>query len=135
MTSKLELAVIAAAIACGLLIIERGHHIVVDVPTRAERSALAAAAACPDNDTMPYPASCLAFLKGNRVSEVGRRRGAETALVAQLVVVKPIDGPPPPGTACPVTDNAPYSASCIAFLSGWFWQPHASDNAAAVRPR
>ena len=55
MASKLDLAAIVAA-ACGMLSIEHGNHIFTDVPTRTERSALPAAADCPDNDNMPYPA-------------------------------------------------------------------------------
>ena len=58
MASKLELAAIVAA-ACGMLSIEHGNHIFTDVSTRTERSPLAAAD-CPDNDSLPYPASCLA---------------------------------------------------------------------------
>ncbi len=35
------------------------------------RASLARAAACPDNDTMPYNASCIAFLQGAPSSRLG----------------------------------------------------------------
>jgi len=29
------------------------------------------------------------------------------------------------GPACPSNnENAPYSADCLRFMSGWFWQPN-----------
>jgi hypothetical protein len=56
--SKLDLAVIVAAILGGALWIEHGHRIVIDTPTRVEL----ASPACPDNDNVPYSASCIRFL-------------------------------------------------------------------------
>ncbi len=123
MASKLDLAAIVAAV-CGMLSIEHGNHIFTDVPTRTERSALAAAADCPDNDNMPYPASCLIFLEGKLASEVRRRRVAERGAVAQPAAS--------PGVECPAKDAVPYSASCIAFLTDRFWQPNTSERAASV---
>ena len=68
--SKLDLAAIVAAV-CGMLSIEHGNHIFTDAPTRTERSALPAAADCPDNDNMPYSGE-LPYIFG----EKARIRGA-----------------------------------------------------------
>jgi len=130
MASKLDLAAIVAAV-CGMLSIEHGNHIFTDVPTRTERSALAAAADCPDNDNMPYPASCLIFLEGKLASEVRRRRAAERGAVAQPAAVKQ-DESLSPGVECPAEDTVPYSASCTAFLAGRLWQSNTSESAASV---
>ena len=33
-----------------------------------------------------------------------------------------------PGPACPANnENVPYSADCIRFMSGWFWQANATE--------
>jgi hypothetical protein len=60
MASKLDLAVALAAVSIGVICIERAHRTVIEPPAPAQ--AAAPAAACPDNDTAPYSASCLAFL-------------------------------------------------------------------------
>src|SRR3979411_3516372 len=112
MASKLDLAAIGAA-ACWMLSVEHGHPIFTDVPTRTERSALAAAADCPDNDNMPYSASCLIFLEGKLESEVRRRGAAERGAVAQPAAVKQ-DESISPGEECPAQDHAPYTASCMS---------------------
>jgi len=36
-----------------------------------------------------------------------------------------------PEAECPAKDTVPYSASCIAFLTGWFWQPNNTSESAA----
>jgi hypothetical protein len=56
--SKFDLALIVIAVVGGALWIEHGHRIVIDAPTRAEP----ASPACPDNDNVPYSASCIRFL-------------------------------------------------------------------------
>ena len=58
--SKLDLAVIVTAILGGALWIQHGHRIVIDAPTRSELAA--SQPACPDNDNVPYSASCIRFL-------------------------------------------------------------------------
>jgi hypothetical protein len=35
-----------------------------------------------------------------------------------------------PEAECPAKDTVPYSASCIAFLTGWFWQPNNTSESA-----
>ena len=101
---KLDLAVILVAVAGGALWIERGHHVVIEAPA-AKASSPAAAAACPDNDTLPYSARCLDFLN---VPKEPVPRLQVTAVLA----------PPAPPAPCPDNDRVPYSASCIAFLKG-----------------
>jgi hypothetical protein len=128
MASKLDLAAIVAA-ACAMLSIEHGNYIFTDVPARTERSALAAAE-CPDNDNMPYPASCLIFLEGKPASEVRHRSAAGRGAVARPAAVKQ-DESISPDAECPAKDTVPYSASCIAFLTGWFWQPDNTSESAA----
>src|SRR5215470_412940 len=73
MPSKLDLAAILAAVACGVLVIEHGHQIFTDAPAGMDRPDLAVAA-CPDNDNMPYPASCLSFLQGEPALQIRRGR-------------------------------------------------------------
>ena len=130
MASKLDLAAIVAA-ACGMLSIEHGNHIFTDVPVRTERSAPEAAADCSDNDNMPYTANCLIFLEGKLASEVPRPRAAERGALAQSAAVKQ-DEWISTGVDCPANDTVPYSASCIAFLTGRLWQPNTSESAASV---
>lgn len=62
--SKLGLAVIVGAALGTAFWIEQGHRIVIDAPAPADVTSLARAASCPDNDTVPYSASCIAFLQG-----------------------------------------------------------------------
>jgi hypothetical protein len=64
--SKLGLAVIVVAVVGGALWVEHGHRIDIEAPPPADVASLARAAACPDNDTMPYSASCIAFLEVRR---------------------------------------------------------------------
>ena len=68
MISKLDLAVIVASIAGTLVWMEHAHRIVTDAPTPAERDALAAAAACPDNENVPYSKTCIDFMQGGNVA-------------------------------------------------------------------
>jgi hypothetical protein len=132
MGAKLDLAIIVA-VACGVLGVEYGNNTVLDVPTDTDKTALAAAAECPDNDSMPYPPSCLIFMQGKLASDIGRKPAAQKNIVAHLAAVKQ-ELSLSPGPECPVNDTMPYGARCIAFLTGWFWQPNAAESAvAAVR--
>lgn len=62
--SKLDLAVIVASVVGATLWIEHRHRIVIETPEPAQFASPAPAAACPDNDTVPYSARCIAFLQG-----------------------------------------------------------------------
>jgi hypothetical protein len=68
LVSKFDLAVIVAAVADGALWIEHRHHVVIDAPSSAELAARAPAAACPDNDNVPYSAGCIVFLGSSYLS-------------------------------------------------------------------
>ena len=61
--SKLDLAIIAAAIFGGAILIEGGHRVVIDAPAQAD-TVMRMPAACPHNDNVPYSAACIAFLEG-----------------------------------------------------------------------
>ena len=101
----LDLVIVVVALAGGALWIERGHRVVVDAPAAAELQTPTAAAACPENDTLPYDSRCLEFL--NVPTEVSPR--------VRVVVRAKQEVQPEP---CPDSDKVPYSASCIAFLKG-----------------
>jgi len=122
---KLVRVAIAASIAGAVLWIEHGHRTVTDAPTPTELDVLAAARVCPDNENMPYTANCLAFLQGSAPAETeGRPHAAERAAAAQPPAAKDakstsVTAP----AACADTDTVPYTASCIAFMTGWFWRP------------
>lgn len=99
---KLAVAIVLA-LTGGALLIEHGHRVVIDAPVAAELQTQAAAAPCPDNDTVPYDSRCLEYLNVP----------AQPAARPRLVVTRG-DAQP----ACPDNDKVPYSASCIAFLKG-----------------
>jgi hypothetical protein len=98
---KLDLVLAVAALIGGALWIEQGHRIVIEAPAAPATSQ--AAAICPDNDTVPYSASCLDYLK---VAEPVSR-----------LQVRMTDAPAAPAP-CPDNDKQPYSASCLAYLKG-----------------
>jgi len=95
------LIVAVAVFAGGVLWIEHGRGVVIEGPAAAELS-MSAAAPCPDNDTTPYDAHCLEYLK------VPGQPAPRPQVPVSLVVPAP----------CPDNDKVPYSASCIAFLKG-----------------
>jgi hypothetical protein len=122
---KLSRAVIVGAIAAAALWIEHAHRIVTDAPTPSELDALAAARACPDNENMPYTASCLAFLQGSAASQTGASKAAERAAAAPPSTPRDVGSTSVAApAACADTDTVPYTANCIAFMTGWFWRPN-----------
>lgn len=62
--SKLSLTMIVGALVSTALWIEHGHRVVIEAPAPEDVTSLARAASCPDNDNVPYSASCIAFLQG-----------------------------------------------------------------------
>jgi hypothetical protein len=110
-------------VAAGTLWIEHGHRISIAAPTAAEAPA---ASACPDNDSVPFSADCIAFIDG----------GASAAARTPVSAMTSASAAPPTARlyaevhapACPLSnENSPYSARCIKFLSGWYWQPNPAD--------
>jgi len=122
---KLDGVVIFAAIAGVALWIEHGHRTVTDAPTPAQLEAHAAASACPDNENKPYTASCIAFLEGSAASAPHwRPAAANSASAKQVATPKNIELTAVAARpACADNDTMPYSANCIAFMTGWFWRP------------
>jgi hypothetical protein len=102
---KLDLAIVLVALAGGTLLIEQNHRVVIDAPAAAEVQSLAAAAACPANDTTPYDAHCLDYLN------VPAQAAPRLQVVAAARDV-------PEAAPCPDNDRVPYSQSCIAYLKG-----------------
>jgi hypothetical protein len=80
--SKLDLAVIVVAVVGAVLWIEHGHRIVIDAPPHTDLASLAPAAACPDNDTVPYSAGCIAFLEGGSATHFQWRANAAAGAAA-----------------------------------------------------
>jgi hypothetical protein len=76
LVSKFDLAVIVAAIAGGVLLIEHRHHVVIDAPASAELATRAPPAACPDNDNVPYSAGCIVFLGSGYLSRMNWQANA-----------------------------------------------------------
>jgi hypothetical protein len=113
--SKFDLAIVVC-VAAGMLWIEHGHRISIATPMAAE---MRAASACPDNDSVPFSADCIAFIDG------GASAAARTRMsVAASAPTNSPDTPCPPSN-----ENSPYSARCIKFLSGWYWQPNPANRA------
>jgi hypothetical protein len=111
---KLDLAV-AALVAAALLWIEHDHRIFIGTPASAEAAARASAV-CPESDSAPFSADCIAFIDGGALPDSHARTttGASPAAHVRAALQS---------SACPPSnENAPYSADCIAFLSGWYWQ-------------
>jgi hypothetical protein len=109
---------VAAAVAVAMLWIEHGHRVSIISPARVEA---AAATACPDDDSVPFSADCIAFIHGASLAARSKVNLGETASAAPPDTQGRAD---PQGPACPASnESAPYSARCLKFLSGWFWQP------------
>jgi hypothetical protein len=117
--SKLDLAA-AAALALALVGVEHDHRIIIGTPAAAEVAAKAKPI-CPDSDAVPFGADCLSFIGANTPAVAAAPNAVRRALaISPNTDERPaLHDPPCP----PSNENAPYSASCIRFLSGWYWQP------------
>jgi hypothetical protein len=125
--SRLDWAVVLA-IAAGLLWIEHQNRITIATPAAAEMVP-PAASVCPKSDIAPYSAACLAFFEGAQASGLitpaHAAWNAPAAPAASTAAQRRADARTPP---CPLSnENAPYSAKCIKFLSGWFWHPYPTE--------
>jgi type II secretory pathway component PulL len=117
--SRLDLVVVAA-VACGVIWIEHEHR--VNVMPTAEEAAVSEASACPDNDSIPFSADCIAFIRGGVSPAV--RAWAGAAITASAASPDTQAHAELHAPACPPSnENGPYSARCLRFLSGWFWHP------------
>ena len=123
--AKLDFAIVAVLVAGCAAWIEQGHHVVIDAPTPSE---LAAASACPGNDSVPYGANCIQFLTGT-----GWPARADSASESRSV--RPVEvNAPAAASPCPDTDNVPYTESCLAYMQGattlgMRWRLRAPDTA------
>jgi hypothetical protein len=117
LVSKVDVALIAA-LALGAVLIENGHRVAIVAPEPFERAAQPPAAACPDNDKVPYSAECLKFMKGATELGMRWRIKAEPLTVPQTNRLVPPERPLTSASACPMNDSVPYSSRCIAFLNG-----------------
>jgi len=112
--SKLDLAIVVVLVAGCAFWIERGQRVVIDAPTQSELAAAAvAAAACPDNDSLPYSMDCILFMSGTK----WRSNPAETA-AANSQPASAAVSPPAASAPCPERDTVPYSDACLAYLQG-----------------
>lgn len=69
--AKLDLVVVVAALAGGLLWIEHANRIKIEMPAEIAPQA-ARAAACPENESVPFSADCMLFIQGGVRSDVRR---------------------------------------------------------------
>jgi hypothetical protein len=128
--SKLDLAVMAL-IAGVLLWIEHENRIVIATPAAAE-AAPPGASVCPESDSVPFSPDCLAFIEGR------------TAFAVRALPIKATASDDAPAESAgahqhrelntaapcpPSNENAPYSARCMSFLSGWYWHQNLTKRA------
>jgi hypothetical protein len=122
---RFDRTVIVGAVLAAVVWIEHGHRIDIGTPSAAAFSA-ALAARCPDNENVPYSSDCIVFMQGETGSDVRPRAivprsvsGTASQVVASMQ--------PPNGWCPPHNENAPYSANCLQFLSGWYWHANAGE--------
>jgi hypothetical protein len=108
--AKLDLAIVAVLAAGCFVWIEQGHRVVIDAPTPSE---LAAAPACPGNDSVPYDENCIRFMTGSGWPARADGGASESKSVRPVEV-----GPPAGASPCPATDSVPYPEACLAYLQG-----------------
>jgi hypothetical protein len=96
---------------------EHAHRVDIAVP--ADASMAAVGTGCSDRDNVPYGATCLAFLGvHDHIGAAGVLGGLPSTDSREQNEVIPMGSP----AVCPDSDNRPYTASCIQFMSGWFWR-------------
>jgi hypothetical protein len=120
---------IAAAIAAAMIWVEHGHR--VDIVTSSPPEVAGRAAACPENESVPHSADCFMFIQGGIAPDARSRLNASGLNASESVREVSLDAPghEPPRPPCPPNnENVPYSASCLRFMSGWFWQANPTAN-------
>jgi hypothetical protein len=128
--SKLDLAIMAV-IAGVLLWIEHENRIVVATPAAAE-AAPPGASVCPESDSVPFSPDCLAFIEGHPAFAVRalsvKATATDDAPAASSGAQQRTESTA--AAPCPTSnENAPYSARCLSFLSGWYWHPNLTKRA------
>jgi hypothetical protein len=78
--SRIDLLIIAAA-AGGVLWIEHANRIRIETSTPAEIAQLTTAV-CPENESVPFSADCMALIQGGVGSDVRRRLNAADGALA-----------------------------------------------------
>ena len=120
---KLDLAA-AAAVALALLWVEHEHRIIIGTPAAAEVTPKAPSV-CPDSDAIPFSAACLSYIGAITRSVMAPHPDTARGKLPGSLDDRARTASHDP--ACPPSnENAPYSASCIRFMSGWYWQPDAA---------
>jgi len=120
--SRPSFVAIIAVAGFGMLWIEHGHRISIEAPIPAAMAS-PDPTVCPNNDSVPYPSGCLAFMAGSGSNGDWIVHPAKTLREAITRTDTELSSVSSSGGACPDNDNAPYTARCIAFLTGWFWRP------------
>ena len=82
-----------------------------------EQAPVAFADACPHKESNPESTECIAFIMG-AIPPVPRPQLQPDKASTQKPVSSDAAGSPCP----PNNENLPYSAECLKFLSGWYWQ-------------
>ena len=78
--SKLNLVILAAVVG-GVVWVEHAQRIKIEMSTPAERAGVDAAA-CPENESVPFSADCMKFIQGLG-SDVRPRANAADAVLAE----------------------------------------------------
>jgi hypothetical protein len=124
--SKLDVAFVLA-VAAGLLWIEHNNRVIIGTPAAAE-GAPPAASVCPARDDVPFSMACLKYIEGGVLPPLHppvKPVTITSSVSLDANGVAKSHGPPCP----PSNEDAPYSAACIKFMSGWFWQPYPTASA------
>jgi hypothetical protein len=104
----------------GLLWIEHGHRVVIGSRAAADVSA-PLAQACSD-ETSARDANCVAFADDD--GSLGLRPRETLAASSSSASDDRVRRRGRTAAACPESnENGPYSADCLRFISGWFFQP------------
>jgi hypothetical protein len=78
--SKLNLLILAA-VASGVVWVEHAQRIKIEMSTPAERAGVDAAA-CPENESVPFSADCMKFIQGGAGPDVRLRVGVTDGALA-----------------------------------------------------
>jgi hypothetical protein len=117
MILKINRALIVGSIVGAALWVEHGNRFDDGAP--ADHAPVSVRTVCPDSDNVPYGTTCIAFLGGGAPINATQ---SSVALAYHDPSKHTDSGPVAFGNECPDNDNRPYTPSCIAFLSGWFWR-------------